>query len=133
MSQPGSIISNTQPTTSGLEPNIAAVLSYLIMLPPITPIVILLVEKENKFVRYHAVQSLLLGLLALVAIFGLEMIAQAAGVIARPLEILINCSILISGFGAFGLWLWLMVSAYKGKAAKVPIIGDEAARRVLNP
>ncbi len=117
--------------TSGLEPNIAAVLSYLIMVPPITPVIMLLVEKEDRFVRYHAIQSLLLGLISVAGIFGLEMIGQAAGQIARPLELLINGVILLAGCGVFGLWVLLLIRAYQGKSVKVPIVGDEAARRVL--
>jgi uncharacterized membrane protein len=118
-------------TTLGLEPNIAAVLCYLIMIPPITPIIVLFLEKENKFVRYHAVQSLLFGLMSLVTIFGLEMFAQAAGQIARPIEILLNTLILVAGGGVFAAWLALLFAAYQGRALKIPVVGDEAARRVL--
>ncbi|MEP7274532.1 MAG: hypothetical protein ABI882_23780 [Acidobacteriota bacterium] len=126
------MISAPQQQSSGLEPNIAAVLSYLIMIPPITPVIMLMVEKEDRFVRYHAIQGLLLGLVCLIGIFGLEMIAKAAGHIARPLELLLNLGILLSGLGAFGLWVWLLLRAYQGKSVKIPIIGDEAARRVIS-
>lgn len=129
MSNP--LVSAPRQPSSGLEPNIAAVLSYLIMIPPITPVIMLMVEKKDRFVRYHAVQSLLVGLVSLIGIFGLEMIAQAAGHIARPLEVILNSLILLVGGGVFGLWVWLLIRAYQGKSVKVPIIGDEAARRVL--
>ena len=119
-------------TSMGLEPNLEAVLCYLIMLPPITPLIVLLIEKENKFVRYHAVQSLIFGLMSLVGIFGLEMLAQAAGQIARPIEILFNALILLAGCGVFAVWLILLFNAFQGRSLKIPIIGDEAARRVLN-
>ena len=118
-------------TTLGLEPNIAAVLCYLIMIPPLTPIIVLFLEKENKFVRYHAVQSLIFGLMSLAMIFGLEMFAQAAGQIARPVEIMLNALILVAGGGVFASWLALLFAAYQGRALKIPIIGDEAARRIL--
>lgn len=118
-------------STSGLEPNIAAVLSYLIMIPPITPVIMLMVEKEDRFVRYHAIQSLIFGLASLIAIFGLEMIAQGLGQIARPIELMLNALILLAGGGVFSLWLLLLVRAYQGQSIKIPLIGDEAARRVL--
>jgi uncharacterized membrane protein len=102
------------------------------MIPPITPIIVLFLEKENKYVRYHAVQSLLFGLMSLVLIFGLEMFAQAAGQIARPIEILFNALILFAGGGVFVAWLALLFSAFQGRSLKLPIIGDEAARRALN-
>ena len=41
----------------GLNENIAAALSYV--LGPITGIIVLIGEKENKFVRFHALQSTL--------------------------------------------------------------------------
>ena len=118
--------------TMGLEPNIAAVLCYLIMIPPITPLIVLLIEKENKFVRYHAVQSLIFGLMSLVSIFGLEMLAQGAGQVARPLEIMVNALLMLAGCGIFVVWLALLFTAYQGRSLKIPIVGDEAARRVLN-
>ena len=116
--------------TSGLEPNIAAVLSYLVMVPPITPVIMLLIEKEDRYVRFHALQGLLLGLLSFLAIFGLEMVAQAVGFVSRPLEIILNILIFMSGSGIFFLWIYLLIRAYQAKSVKVPIVGDEAARRV---
>ena len=117
--------------TSGLEPNIAAVLSYLVMIPPITPVIMLLLEKEDRYVRFHALQGLLLGVFAFLGILGLEMVAQAIGFVSRPLEIILNIAIFLSGSGMFFLWIYLLIRAYQAKSVKVPIIGDEAARRVL--
>ena len=125
-----SLMTGPSRRTSGLEPNIAAVLSYLVMVPPITPAIMLLLEKEDRYVRFHALQGLLLGVLALVGIFGLEMIAQAVGFVSRPLEIILNIAIFLSGAGTFFLWIYLLIRAYQAKSVKVPIVGDEAARRV---
>src|SRR5690625_4803145 len=44
-------------TSSGLEQNIAGLLCYLVGF--ITGIIFLLIEKENLFVRYHAMQSII--------------------------------------------------------------------------
>lgn len=131
MEEPNAWMKAPNRSTSGLEPNIAAVLCYLIMIPPITPVIMLLVEKEDRFVRYHAIQSLIFGLASLIGIFGLEMIAQGLGQIARPLELMLNAVILLAGGGVFCLWLLLLVRAYQGQSVKIPVIGDEAARRVL--
>lgn len=117
------------PSFSGLEPNVAALLAYIVMIPPLMPVVMLVLEKENRFVRFHAFQSLILGLMSLLAIFGLEMLAQAAGEVARPLELILNTLILLVGGGTFMLWIVLLIKAYQGKSLKIPIIGDEAARR----
>ena len=64
MAKPSSsLMTGASHRTSGLEPNIAAVLSYLVMVPPITPVIMLLLEKEDRYVRFHALQGLLLGVL----------------------------------------------------------------------
>jgi len=39
-------------TSTGIQPNVAALLSYV--LGVITGIIFYLLEKENKFVRFHA-------------------------------------------------------------------------------
>src|SRR5690625_3042137 len=44
-------------SSTSLEPNIAGLLCYLVW--PITSIIFLIIEKENRFVRYHAWQSLM--------------------------------------------------------------------------
>ena len=48
---------HTEKTSTGLDANVAAALSYLVGF--VTGIIFLLVEKENKFVRFHAMQSTL--------------------------------------------------------------------------
>ena len=47
-------------TASGLAQNVAGALAYL--LGPITGIIFLVVEKENRFVRFHAMQSTVLSI-----------------------------------------------------------------------
>lgn len=127
---PAPASTRTQLETLGLEPNIAAVLGYLVFLPPITPILVLLLEKEDRFVRFHAWQSLLLGLTSFLAIFTLEMFASASSHFSHVLELIFNALILATSAGSFVLWLLLLLRSYQGVSVKLPIIGDEAARRV---
>src|SRR6266850_6317733 len=58
----GTPIGNSPPgaakTGSGLEPNIAAALSYIW----IVGVIFYLLEKENRFIRFHAMQSILFGI-----------------------------------------------------------------------
>ena len=44
-------------TSSGMQANVAGLLCYL--LGVITGIIFILIEKENKFVRFHAMQSII--------------------------------------------------------------------------
>lgn len=116
-------------TTVGLEPNMGAVLSYVLMVPPVMPLIMLLLEKDNKFVRYNAWQSLFFGLFVIAGISGLEMLAFAAGHFARPIELLLNVLIFAAGAGSAITWIYLIIKAYQGKSVKLPVVGDEAAKR----
>ena len=44
-------------TSMGLQPNLAALLSYILGI--ITGILFFVLEKDNKFVRFHAMQSII--------------------------------------------------------------------------
>jgi uncharacterized membrane protein len=130
MSHPPQTNLPQRPQTTGLEPNIAALLSYLVFLPPITPIIFLLIEKEDRFVRFHAMQGAILGGLLFIAIIALQLIGAALDLVFRPLGIAISLLVLLLGAGSFILWLVLLLKAYQGQAIKLPVVGDEAARRV---
>ena len=104
-------------TSLGLEENIAGLLCYV--LGWVTGIVFLVLEKENKFVRFHAMQSL-------VTFLGLFVIAIVAGFIPFIGWII---SILIAPLGLI-LWLLLMYKAFKGERFKLPIVGDFAEKQI---
>lgn len=127
---PAQIKPSVPQQTLGLEPNIAAVLAYLVLLPPITPVVVLLLEKENRYVRFHAWQSLFLGLTSFLTILTLETFASASSHFSHALEVFFNALILLASAGSFILWLLLLIRSYQGTSVKLPLIGDEAARRV---
>ena len=44
-------------TSTGIQPNVAGLLSYV--LGWLTGLIFFLIEKENKFVRFHALQSMI--------------------------------------------------------------------------
>jgi uncharacterized membrane protein len=101
-----------------MDANIAAALSYLVGF--VTGIVFLLVEKENKFVRFHAMQSTLLfaGIVAIDILLQLVPILGALVVIF----VVIPASAI--------LWLLLMFKAYQGEEYRLPLVGDMAAERI---
>jgi uncharacterized membrane protein len=104
----------TSPKTStGLEQNVAGLLCYV--LGWITGIIFLVLEKDNKFVRFHAVQSIVVfgAYTVLAIIFGW---IPFAGWILNT----------ILGIAAFILWVILMVKAYQGQMYKLPVSGDIA-------
>ncbi len=97
------------------EPNVAAALSYLI--PPITGLVFFLMEKQNKFVRFHAIQSVLFGIAAYAAWKISQMLIFVfIGYIIEP----------IVSIGSFVLWLFLIWKAYNNVEYELPYLGKIA-------
>jgi uncharacterized membrane protein len=120
----------TSPTatasSTGLAPNVAGALAYL--LGPITGILFFLLEKENRFVRYHAAQSITLGLvwIALSVLFSvlsgmLVMVPVLGWLVALLLSV-------VYGLGGFFLWLFLMWRAFQGREWESPIAGPMARK-----
>ena len=96
----------------GMEPNVAGLLCYLVGW--ISGLIFFLIEKENKFVRFHALQSL-------IVFGGLNVLA----VILSFIPVLVFLAIPLGLFGLV-LWVFLMFKAYKGLRYKLPFIGDIA-------
>ena len=105
--------SSQEASSTGLDPNLAGLLCYLLGL--ITGIVFLIIEKESRFVRFHAYQSLAV----FGALFVLSLIAGFIPVIGTLI------SILLAPVGLI-LWILLMVKAYQGERYKIPVVGDWA-------
>jgi len=59
-------------STTGLEPKVAVLLAYLFSW--LGGLIILLLEKENKFVKWNALQALILGIVEMIAIIGISVI-----------------------------------------------------------
>lgn len=104
-------------TVLGIEENFEAALCYAGSW--ITGIIFLLMEKDNEFVRFHAMQSL-------ITFLGLFIIGIIAGIIP-VLGVLI--SLLITPVGLV-LWLFLMYKAYNEEYYKLPYVGDFAQEQL---
>ena len=100
-----------------LEENHAAALSYVLTF--VTGLPVLVLEKENKYVRFHAMQSTLLGLTMLVLRFvlGILTIVPLLGVLAA----IANWAVGILTVVAV---VYLILQALKGTEFKLPILGD---------
>lgn len=109
---------NTEKTSTGLDANIAAALSYLVGF--VTGIIFLLIEKDNKFVRFHAMQSTLV----FVGIVAIDILLQLVPLLGALVVIFV-----VIPASAF-LWLLLMFKAYQGEDFKLPLVGQMAADRI---
>ena len=105
-------------TVSGLDANVAAALSYA--LGWITGLLFLLTEPQNRFVRFHAMQSTIVFLTLSVACVLLQAIPILGMLIAVFLVIPASAV----------LWLILMFKAYQGETFKLPIAGEMAETRI---
>lgn len=122
----------TQPTGggqqgTGLAPNVASLLCYICS--PITGIVFLLIEKENKDVIFHAWQSLVFGAAYIVVVVLLEVLAGIMGLLASVLGIIIGFFVPLVILAAFIVWIICLVKAYQGERWRIPVIGDFAAKK----
>ncbi|MFC1982982.1 DUF4870 domain-containing protein, partial [Chloroflexota bacterium] len=100
-------------STTGLEPNIVGLLCYLGGW--ITGIVFLVIEQKNKFVRFHALQSIItFGALTVAGAF-LNWIPLVGNFVGAAVGIL-----------SLILWILLMIKAHQGELFKVPLAGQVA-------
>ena len=103
-----------------LEPNVAGLLCYV--LGWITGLIFFLIEEKDEFVRFHAVQSMV--------VFGAWMVVE---VVLEPILSLVSHTAggIFSGlWGLLGfvLWIVLMIKAYQGKRFKLPVSGELAEK-----
>jgi uncharacterized membrane protein len=112
---------------TGLAPNIASLLCYICT--PITGIIFLLIEKENRDVKFHAWQSLVFGVAYIALIIVLEILAAILGMIASVLGIIVGFFIPILMLAAFIIWIVCLVKSYQGERWRIPFIGDFAAKK----
>ncbi|MCX5701057.1 MAG: DUF4870 domain-containing protein [Candidatus Omnitrophica bacterium] len=108
-------ITNQGKTSIGMEANLAALLSYLLGF--ITGIVFYVLEKENKFVRFNAMQSIVV----FAFLFVLNIVLNLLPIIGWILSAAIGVLAII-------LWVVLMIKAYQGEYFKLPIAGDIAEK-----
>jgi uncharacterized membrane protein len=115
------------PSSTGLSPRTAAGLAYLA--GPFSGILVLLAERSNRFVRFHAYQSILalgsLGLLALVFLIS----AFAALLISPWAFTMMYWLAFATAIFWLAVWALCLFQAFKGRGFKLPLIGSVAARR----
>lgn len=112
------------PAGTGLEPNVAGALSYI--LGALTGILFLVIDGQRPFVRFHAMQSIVLtvAMVVLWIVFGvLSMVLAVIPIIGWLIGILASIAL---SLGALILWIYLMYRAWSGDEWEVPYIGRYA-------
>jgi uncharacterized membrane protein len=130
----------------GMDANVAAGLGYII---GIISIIVLCTEKENKFVKFHALQSILfhVGAGLLFGLIGgvvavLFIVVASAGVAAGAagsnagagvgagigiFGVLVYLFFILAGLAMFTLNIISAVRAFQGNIFRIPIVGNIAA------
>lgn len=104
-------------SSTGLDVNLAALLTYLLGF--VTGLGFLVLEKDSRYVRFHAMQSTLVfgGLFATNVLLGLiPILGWLFSFLLIPVT--------------FVLWIVLMFKAYQGEKFKLPYIGDMAEQQL---
>lgn len=119
-------------TALGLDANVGAMLCYLPVcaISLIYSIIVLVTDKTNKTVRFHAFQSLLLTaiyvvIMVAVVVVGGGLVAATESAILGSLVVLLY-GVVILGFLA--LMIYGCVKAYQNSSYKLPVIGDMAEK-----
>ena len=121
----------TAPSSTGLDPNLAAALAYLA--GPFSGILILMVERANDYVRFHAWQSVVglggLGLLAggmLLLSFLMLLLSPLLFAVMYRLSYLLALVWLVA-------WVMCLVKAFSGDRWMMPVAGRHAERLATRP
>ncbi len=106
-------------TSTGLEPNIASLLAYAFGW--LSGLILYLMETENREVRFHAAQSILLSIAVLVIYIPLFILGfiPIIGLVAWLASLALAVA-------AVALWIYMLVQAWNLNHVKLPMIGDMA-------
>ena len=96
-------------TSIGLTENVGGMLCYIFIIG----LIFLFMEKENRFIRFHALQAVFTA----VAIFLISIVVGFIPVVGVIISLLM-------GPLSFVLMVFMMYQAYHGKYYKLPYIGD---------
>ena len=119
-------------TALGLDTNVGALLCYLPIcaINLIYSIIVLVTEKDNRLMRFHAFQSLLLLAACVVVAFAVGVVGGVLGGITGSMTIAMLFSLLswAVGIAFLGAAIFMCVKAYQGTQFKLPFIGDMAEK-----
>jgi uncharacterized membrane protein len=113
-------------STTGLSDNVAGALAYV--LGPITGVAFLVMEKQSRFVRFHAMQSVLVGVVLIILNFVMNVFNAVLVRIPLIGWLFALGLVMVVGLASLVLLLALMYSAYRGQEWELPVIGAEARK-----
>jgi uncharacterized membrane protein len=124
----------TTKSSTGLEENIAATLSYV--LNWVSGLVFFLIEKDSRLVRFHGMQSILLTVVAAVIFIVLWIVwiviavitTQLPGLIGTLFNLIIVLVWIVFWLAIVIAWVMCLIKAYQSQYFKLPVIGNLAEK-----
>ena len=124
-----------QKSALGLDGNIAALIGYIF---GIVALILIFIEKDNKFVRFHALQSVLWSVVCVVGLFVVMIVgmiisailgamSNTLGILGFGITMLLYFAVI---FGMLGGLIFGAIKAYGGTEYKLPIVGNMAQKWV---
>jgi len=124
---PASPVAATKSST-GLDDNVASLLAYLFQF--LGGLIFFLIEKDSRFVRFHAMQSILFCAAAIVFSIAWSIVWGILFSISGSLIFIDVPLRLVISLGLFLFWLFVMYQAYSHREYRIPVIGAIAAKQV---
>lgn len=129
----------TAESETGLDENVAGALSYLFGF--VSGLIFFLIEKDNRFVRWHAAQSIAFNVLLIGAYIVLTFLGTAVSVltftggtglflIGSLIGLILGLVWLVLVIGGFVTWIYLMIKAYQGETPRLPVAAGIADKLV---
>ena len=121
-------------TALGLDANIGALLCYVANFIPcclplglIYSIIVLVQDKTNKLVRFHAFQSILLSVIGgvigiLIYAFLIVGVAAKSGILVTLISLVAS----LFGLAVLAAIIYCAIKAFQGEIFKLPVLGDLA-------
>ena len=140
MQNPPPVQTSSQPpvqaakSSTGLDENIAALLSYVATW--ISGLIFFLMEKDSRLVRFHAMQSILLGAtmvvvviaIWLLSIFSWVVIGQISGILSFLVNVVLGLVSFVLIGGLLVAVIICLVKAYQRQYFKLPVLGNMAEK-----
>ena len=119
----------------GLSENMAAALSYL--LGPLSGLLVLVLERDNKFVRFHALQSTIWFLFMWIIYWIVGFVSTILGAIPLigwllgwVVGVVLIPVMIVWWLGLLGSKIFLMFRAASGSEFRLPFVGDVAWNQI---
>lgn len=122
-------MSDGSQTNLGVAPNVGGLLCYApCCIGLVFSVVVAVVEKQSRFLRFHAFQSLLFHGALLIVSIGVQILLTIVGMVSSGLALIGSLLWMLVGLGILAAVILLMVKAYSNEEYKLPVLGDMAQK-----